>query len=145
LEGDLIMGMIERIERAYACLMEFENKCDNAECKQLIDILLPMLFRNNNGYLKISVGTKISESKFHSLLSMTTNNFIVKLSKYGNEPQLIFEDEIPFANTITVINLMLVKDIHIEIESDENDSVCYNIQFTYNNINSYNITITSRK
>lgn len=139
------MGMIERVGKAYDCLAEFRNKCDNMECKQLIDIFFPMLFKNNKNYLRISIGTKVSESKFCSLLTTTTNDFIIKLSSYGNEPQLIFENETPFANAITMINLALMKNIHIEVESDENNSVHYNIQFTYNDKIDYNITMTSEK
>lgn len=139
------MSAIVKIEKMFNCLANFRDNCGNEEYKKLIDIFLPMFYQENKHRLEISVGKKVSESKFCSVLSMVTTNFIVKLGTWNRELQFIISDLV-HNNSITMINLKLIDNLCIESEEDNNINFCkYNICFRYNNEIDYNINITMKR
>ena len=124
------MSAIVRMGKAFNCLNDFRDCCDN-EHKKLIDIFIPMLYKENKHRLEISIGKRIDKEIFRSLLSTIINNFNVKLCCYDNNPQFIIEDT-QHRNTITLFNLGLI--YNLQIEEDECDDFCrYRIYFNYNN------------
>lgn len=140
------MSAIVRMEKTFNCLINFRDNCNNEEYKKLIDIFLPMFYRKNKNHLEISVGKRMSKTKFYSALSMLTTNFIVKLSDFNNEPRFIISDATAHDKVITIINLKLVKDLHIESEEDEVINFYrHNICFNYNNEIDYHIHIALTK
>jgi hypothetical protein len=141
-EWGCIMSDIVKMKRAYDCLISFRDNCSE-EYKEFINIFFPMLYRDNIRHcLKISIGKKMSESKFYSALSATTTKFVVKLSCCKNEPQFSIYDMVHH-EVITSINLALVKDLHIE--NNEYDSDSYDVAFNYNNEFDYCIHIGINK
>lgn len=139
------MSAIIRMEKAYNCLENYRSNCNSKEHKKLVDIFFPMLYQGNKHRLEISVGNKISESKFNRVLSMLTDNFIVVLDRWGDEPQLI----IKYANNgypIALINLSLVKNLQIETEEDQKVKFCsHNIYFKYNDEIDYHLHIVIKE
>lgn len=135
------MSAIAKMERAFNCLTNFVDNCNNEEYKKFIDIFLPMLYQENKHRLEISVGKRMSDSEFNSWLSTTTKNFIVRCTQWNNEPQLVISDA-EYHYTVVVINLGLIKDLHIESTEDDNINFYrYNICFNYNNEVDYSIHI----
>lgn len=128
------MNFIGKKSEAFNCFADFK-KGDNAkEYQQFVDIFLPMLFRENNNRLEISVGKKISESQFVSWLSMVTNKFNAIPSVYGNHPQLVIKDCVNrSAPVIVSLNLSIIKDLHIETEKVVG-FLRHNICFNYNEV-----------
>lgn len=137
------MSAIVKTKKSYNCLVNYRNNCDSNEHKKLIDIFLPMLYQENKHHLEISVGNKISDCNFQSTLSMVTTDFIIGLSCWNHEPQLIIKDNTTIRkNIITVINLTLIKDIQIEVKEDNRINFFeYDIYFNYNNEIDYYIHI----
>ena len=136
------MSAIVNMEKSYNCLVDFRNNCNSDEHKKLIDIFLSMLYQENRDRLEISVGKKISKLTFHQFLSTITTNFIVKLSCWGNEPQIIIQDVTQHYKTVTMLNLVLIKDLYVESKKDDSVNFFeYNIYFNYNNEIDYNIHI----
>ena len=133
------MSNIVEIKRAYDCLTDFRDN-RNEEYKKLINIFFPILHKKSECYLEISIGKKMSEMKFQSMLSIVTTCFIVKLSRWNNEPQFIIYD-VDHHNTIAVFNLALIENLYVG--NDGNDS--YNIDFNYNNEIDYCIHINKEK
>ena len=135
------MSAIVRIEKAYNCLENFKNNCKNDEYKKLIDIFSPMFYQENKHRLEISVGKKLSEFHFRPILSSVTNNFIISLSKWKNEPQFVIKDIVEH-NVITLINLALINNLRIESKKYEDINFYeHNIYFNYNNEIDYHIHI----
>ena len=126
------MSAIKRMEKAYSCLENYKNNCNSKEHKKLVDIFFPRLYQENKHRLQISVGKKISESKFCCALSMFTDNFIAHLTHWENEPQLIIKYATN-GHLIALINLMLIKELQIKTEEDKDANFCsHNIYFNYN-------------
>lgn len=135
------MSAIIKMEKAYNCLENYRSNCNSKEHKKLVDIFFPMLYQENKHRLEISVGKKISESKFNCSLSMFTDNFIVVLDRSGNDPQLIIKYATN-GNSIALINLALVKDLQIKTEEDKYINFCgHNIYFNYNDEIDYHLHI----
>lgn len=132
------MRFIGKKGKAYECFADFKKGCNAKEYQQFVDIFLPMLFQENNNRLAISVGKKVAETKFVSWLSMVTHKFTAIPTMYGNEPQLIIRDGTNLNNTL--INLALIKDLHIDTEETVND-YRYQICFNYNNEVDYQMHI----
>lgn len=140
------MSAIVNMEKSYNCLVNFRNNCNSDEHKKLIDIFLSMLYQENRDRLEISVGKKISKLKFYQFLSAITTNFVVKLSCWSNEPQIIIQDITQYYKTIVTFNLALIKDLYVESEKgDNNNFFRYNIYFNYNNEVDYNIHIAMKQ
>lgn len=136
------MSATVRTEKIYSCLINFKNNCNSNEHKKLIDIFLPMLHQENKHRLEISVGKKVSDYSFQSILSMITTDFIIRLTCWNYEPQLIIKDNTKFKNIITTINLALIKNIKIESKEESKINFFeYNIYFNYNNEIDYCIHI----
>ena len=135
------MNFIGKMSKAYECFANFKNGCNAKEYQQFVDIFLPMLFQVNENRLIINIGKKTSKS-FVSWLSMKTYKFTAIPTMYGNEPQLIIRDGTNFQNML--INLTLIKDLHIDIDETANDYRCQ-IYFNYNNEVDYQIYIVANK
>lgn len=134
------MNVIKKLERAYNCLDNYRNSCDSENHKKFIDIFFPMFYQQNKHRLEISVGKKISNEVFQSLLTTTTKNFNVVLTQYGNEPQFIIR-EFNSNNSITCINLALIKDLEINTIDNAPFDTRYKIDFNYNNEIDYRMWI----
>lgn len=140
------MSAIVKTNKSYNCLVDFRNNCDSNKHKKLIDIFFPMLYQENKHYLKISVGKKIPDRNFQSILSTITTDFIVGVSCWNNEPQFVFRNNTKLKNVITVVNLALIKDIQIKAEEDNKINLfVYNIYFNYNDEIDYHIHIIIEK
>ena len=133
------MRFIGKKGKAYECFADYKSGNNAKECQQLIDIFLPMLFQDNEGRIEISVGRRISETKFVSWLSWVSKKFVVIPSMYGNEPQMIIRG-VDSSTTNALINLTLIKNIHITTNEDEN-RCCHEICFNYNNEVDYKMHI----
>lgn len=125
------MRFIGKKMEAYECFANYKSGNNAKECQQLIDIFLPMMFQENKNKLEISIGRRISEKKFVSLLCCVSKNFVVIPTMYNNEPQMIIRDS-ENKNTIALINLALIKNIHIVTNETENWCL-HDICFNYNN------------
>ena len=135
------MSAIKKMERAYNCLEHYRNNCNSKEHRQLVDIFFPMLYQENKHHLEISVGKKVSESKFICALSTLIDNFIVTLDCLNDNPQLIIKYTTS-GYPIALINLAYIKDLQIKIEEDRDIGICsYNIYFNYNDEIDYHIHI----
>ena len=135
------MSAINRMEKVYNCLENYRNNCNNKEHKKLVDIIFPMIYQVNKHHLEISIGKKISETKFNSALSMFTDNFIVGLDCWKEELLLI----IKYAHTghaITSINMDAINNLKIKTNEDKDLNFCSHfISFNYNNEFDYNLHI----
>ena len=136
------MSVIARIEKTYNCLMNFRDHSSD-EYKKLIDIFIPMLYKENKYHLDISVGEKVSLHKFKSMLSVMSRNFYIGLECFNNEPQLTIKD-LPTQHVITLLNFELIKNLQIESEYIEDNNFCrHNIYFKYKNKVDYCIHIAT--
>ena len=133
------MRLIGKKGKAYECFADFKNNNKAKEYQQFVDLFLPMLFQENDGRLTISVGKKISESNFVSWLSCVSKKFVVIPSMYDNEPQMIIRD-VDNTNVNVLVNLALIKDIHITTKEDVN-RCWYEICFNYNDEVDYQMHI----
>jgi hypothetical protein len=114
-------------------LNDLEEAKSNHEYRQLIEMLLPMLFQVSDCRLEISIGKKISDSKFVSYLDSITKKFIIKAGSLGKEMQLFIEDY-DYKRTIAVFNLLYIKEISIRKAYIDVSKVLYNITFGYNGL-----------
>ena len=133
------MRFIGKKAKAYECFANYKSGDNAKECQQLVDIFLPMLFQENECHIEISVGRNISENKFVSWLSWFSKKFIVIPSMCDNEPQIVIRG-VDSTNTNALINLTLIKDIHITTDEDEN-RCRHNICFNYNDEVDYQMHI----
>lgn len=128
------MSAVKRMEKAYSCLENYRSNCNSKEHKKFVDIFFPMLYQENKHRLNISVGRKISESKFKCALSMFTDNFIVVLDCWNDEPILVIKYT-QNGYPATLINLTAVKNLQIETKEDKD----INISFNYNDDYDYRL------
>ena len=135
------MSAINRMEKVYNCLENYRNNCNNKEHKKLVDIIFPMLYQENKHRLEISIGKKISESKFNSALSMFTDNFIVGLDCWNEELLLIIKYA-HTGHTITLINMDAINNLKIKTNEDKDLNFCSHfVSFNYNDEFDYNLHI----
>lgn len=133
------MRFIGKREKAYECFANFRSNNNAKEYRQLIDIFLPMMFQENESRFEISVGRRVSKTKFISWLSWLSKKFVVIPNIYNGEPQMIIRD-INSINGNALINLSLINNIHIVTNEDENR--CYHeICFNYNDEVDYKMHI----
>ena len=141
------MSAIVKMEKAYNCLNNFRNNCNNKEYKKLIDTFFPMLYQENKCRLEINVGKMsshdLSNCTFSSLLSMVTTDFIIKLSCYNDEPLFIVEDVV-YKTAVTVINLTSINNLQIETK-DNGSYYIYDFCFNYKNEIDYLVHIAIDK
>lgn len=135
------MRFIGKNGKAYECFVDYKKNDNNAkEHQQLVDIFLPIMFQENEGRIEINVGRRISETKFVSWLSWTSKKFVVMPSMYNDcEPQMIIKG-VDSLTANALINLTLIKDIHITTNEDEN-RCWHKICFNYNNEVDYEMHI----
>ena len=126
------MNFVGKMKEAYKCFADFKKGDNVKEYQQFVDIFLPMLFKENNNRLEISVGKKISQSKFMSLLSVVTNKFNAIPSVFGDCPLLMIKDCIN-RSTIVSLNLAIIKDLYVETEEAVGFFI-HNICFNYNEV-----------
>ncbi len=114
------------LEEQVEVLSKFLEK--NPQYEEFTNVFRKFLYKDNY-YCKISVG-KNKGNYFQSYLSSILKNYNIVLSSYENEPQFIIKGH--RGDTITVINLALIKNIHINTTKDKNGKpYIYEISFTY--------------
>ena len=139
------MNFIDRKSKAFNCFMDFKKDCNVKEYQQFVDIFSPMLFKENNHLLEISVGKKTSDSQFMSWLSLAVHNFIVLPAVYNNEPQLIIRNNTTIRKeNIALINLTAINNLSIKTE-ESSTFYRHNICFNYNNKVDYQMDIVVDK
>lgn len=132
------MSFVKKIDKAYKCIEDFK-KTSSEEVKRFINLVFPLLYKQNAGRLNICTGKKISNKSFMPWLSATSINFTIILSEFEGEPTFIFKDNTTHS-TFAAINLAMVKNVNVEIE--EGTYCKYYICFNYNNEVDYEINIT---
>ena len=135
------MNFVDKKHKAYENFANFVNGIGTIEYQQFADLFLPMSFKENFHNLFINVGIKSTKS-FTSWLCTKLENFVIVLSVFDKEPQLIIRGK-DGINT-TMINLALMSNLHIE--TTENPySYYHDIEFRYNNEVDYQMRIVINK
>ena len=135
------MNFVGKKHKAYEYFTNFVNGIGTKEYRQFADLFTPMLFKENYHNIFINVGIK-SYKSFTSWLSTKLENFVVVLSVFDKEPQLIIRGKDGL--NITMINLALISNLHIKTTENPN-SYYHDIEFRYNNEVDYQMRIVINK
>lgn len=136
------MNFVAKIEKVRKCFESFKNNSNNKEIAQFVDLFSPMFYERNKHRLEISVGKKLSNYCFSPWLSNVLHDFTVTPDCWEeDEPQIIIK-EMSYHNTVALINLAVINNIHIETQEDKEVKFNrYNIYFNYNNEVDYCIRL----
>lgn len=135
------MNFVGKKHKAYEYFTNFVNGIGTKEYLQFADLFTPMLFKENYHNIFINVGIKYQKS-FTSWLSTKLESFVIVLSEFNKEPQLIIRGKDGINNIM--INLALISNLHIK--TTENPySYYHDIEFRYNNEVDYQIRIVVEK
>ena len=129
-------------ERAYKCLVDYKNDSIAKEYKQLAEIFLSMIDKDNKRYIFVGVGKKMSKTRFLLWLSWESKNFGVAPVKYKDEVQIIIRD-MDNPHTLVIFNLSFITDLHITTTEDSN-RYYHEIYLKYNEVN-YKMSIVIDK
>lgn len=128
------------------CWEDFRDRCNNKGVEKFMDIFYPMhMSMDNDGVLtnsrlEISVGKK-QKDKFIPFLSSGSSRFNIKISKWEDEPQLIFIDltnRVPM--NMVLLNLNIMNDLHVE-ECTLNGIYCCDVMFNYHQGMDYHMKL----